>query len=161
MPGSPKPDPWYAIRRRDGPWGVTFQVLLKRQGKTYLRLFRTKDYPSEAAALRSARRWRDEQAVALKPLTRREFSQRLNPRNTSGTPGVYLQRSVVNGRDYFFWQARSPDGGQRCKTRSFSVTKYGYDEAYALAVKARAEFVAEVQGYIAVCNIPPKFRPHP
>lgn len=159
MAGRPKPDPWYAIRRRDGPLGVTFQVLLKRQAKTYLQLFRAKDYPTEAAALRAARRGRDDQATALKPLTRREFSQRLKSRNTSGTRGVYFQRCVIKGREYSFWQARSPDGGQRCRTRSFAVLKYGHDEAYALAVKARAEFVAEVEGYIAVSNIPEKFRP--
>ena len=79
--------------------------------------------------------------------------------NTSGAPGVYFMRSVVKGTAYFFWQARAPDLGKRCKTRSFSISKYGNDLAYALAVKARAEFVAEVKGYAVVNRIPEKFRP--
>lgn len=45
------------------------------------------------------------------------------------------------------------------RSRSFSVGRYGFDEAFNLAVKARAEFVAVVEGYIGVTPIPQRFRP--
>jgi len=45
------------------------------------------------------------------------------------------------------------------RSRSFSVERYGFDGAFALAVKARAEFVAEVEGYAGVTPIPQRFRP--
>jgi hypothetical protein len=44
-------------------------------------------------------------------------------------------------------------------TRSFSINRYGFDGAYALALQARAEFVAEVEGFIGVAPIPEPFRP--
>jgi len=45
------------------------------------------------------------------------------------------------------------------RSRSFLVERYGFDDAFALAVKARAEFVAKVEGYIGVTLIPERFRP--
>jgi hypothetical protein len=61
--------------------------------------------------------------------------------------------------EYVYWQARSPEGVKPMRTRSFSVDRYGFDGAYAHAVKARAEFVAEVEGYVGVAQIPESFRP--
>jgi hypothetical protein len=44
------------------------------------------------------------------------------------------------------------------RSRSFSVDRYGFEGAYELAVQARAEFVAEVEGYVGVTLIPKRFR---
>jgi len=113
--------------------------------------------------LKSARSWRDRMARKRQPETKQEFSQRLRPDNTSGYPGVYFKRQVVRRGDwrgeYAFWQAQTPQGVKPFRSRSFSVERYGFDGAYALAVKARADFVAEVEGYVGVTPIPKRFRP--
>lgn len=55
--------------------------------------------------------------------------------------------------------AVEPEGIKPQRTRSFSVNQFGFDGAYELAVQARAEFVAEVAGYVGVTPIPQRFRP--
>lgn len=99
----------------------------------------------------------------LMPETKQEFSQRVKVNNTSGCPGVYLKRQTIRrgnwSGEYAFWQAHTPEGVKPFRPRSFSVDRYGYDGAYELAVQARAEFVAEVQGFFGVAPIPKRFRP--
>jgi hypothetical protein len=158
-----KPDPWYAIRTRQGPWGVVYRVSLTRHGKNVAKLFRERDFGTARAALKAARAWRDQMTQTLMPETKQEFSQRLLPTNTSGCPGVYLKRQIIRRGDwqgeYAHWQARTPEGIKPMRTRTFSVDRYGFDGAYELAVKARAEFVADVEGYVGVTPIPERFRP--
>jgi hypothetical protein len=157
------PDPWYAIRIRKGPCGIVYRVTLTRHGKNVATLFRERDFGSARAALKAARAWRDQMTQTFMPETKQEFSQRLLPANTSGCPGVYLKRQVVKRGhwtgEYAYWQARSPEAVKPVRTRSFSVDRYGFDGAYALAVNARTEFVAEVEGYVGVAQIPERFRP--
>jgi hypothetical protein len=85
---------------------------------------------------------------SLLPETKEAFSQRVKPNNTSGAPGVYLKRQVVRRGnwtgEYAFWQAQTPQGVKPFRSRSFSVDRYGFDEAFARAVQARAEFVAQL-----------------
>jgi hypothetical protein len=156
-----KPDPWYAIIERKGPWGTTYRVSFTRHGKNVAKLFRDADYGSPRAALKAARTWRDKQARRLLPQTKQEFSRKLRPDNTSGCAGVYLKQSVrrIGGRtyEYTYWQAWTPEGVKPFRSRSFSIERYGYDVAYALAVRARDEFVAEVEGYIGVGRLSRKF----
>jgi hypothetical protein len=158
-----KPDPWYAIRIRKGKRGVVYRVSFTRSCKIVAQLFRAADYGGTGAALKAARAWRDSMSGSLPLQTKQAFSQRLKPNNTSGAPGVYLKRQVVCRGDwtgeYTFWQAQTPQGIKPFRSRSSSVGRYGYDEAFALAVEARAEFVAEVEGYVGVAPIPAKFRP--
>jgi len=164
MPWHPrKPDPWYAIRIRKGKRGVTYRVSLTRHGKTLAALFRSSDHGSARAALKAARAWRDSVSQTVMPETKQAFSQRIRPDNTSGCPGVYLKRQIVKRGDwrgeYAFWQAQTPKGVKPFRSRSFSVDRYGFDGAYALAVQARARFVAETDGFFGVTPIPERFRP--
>jgi len=160
---APRPDPFYAIRTRRGAQGIVYRVSFTRHGKNVAKLFRVRDYDNARSALKAARAWRDSMTQSILPETKQEFSQRIRPDNTSGCPGVYLKRQVVRRGDwtgeYAFWQAQSPQGVKPFRSRSFSVQRYGFDEAFALAVKARAEFVAEVEGYVGVTMIPDRFRP--
>jgi hypothetical protein len=77
--------------------------------------------------------------------------------------GVYLRRQIVRRGDWtgecVHWQAQTPQGIKPFRSRSFSIDRYGFDGAYNMAVKARAEFVAEVEWYIGVTPIPERFRP--
>ena len=152
-----KPDPWYAIIARKGPWGTTYRVSFKRHGKTVVKLFREVDYGSARAALKAARAWRDKQTQQVLPLTKQEFSKKLRPDNTTGCAGVYLKQAVkrIGERtyEYTYWQAQTPEGLKPFRSRSFSVAQHGYDGAYELAVQARDEFVAEVEGYVGVSRV--------
>lgn len=158
-----KPDPWYAIRKRTGTQGTVYRVSLTRHGENVAKLFRTRDYGSARAALKAARAWRDSMSGAMPLETKQEFSQRVRPDNTSGCAGVYLKRQTVHRGDwtgeYAFWQAQAPQGVKPFRSRSFSVDRYGFDEAFARAVQARAEFVSEAEGYVGVAPIPARFRP--
>ena len=164
MPWRPrKSDPWYAIRVRRGTLGIVYRVSFTRAGTNVAALFRAREHGGARAALKAARAWRDKTAGELRPETKQEFSQRLRPDNTSGCAGVYLKCQVVRRGDwsgeYLHWQAQAPQGVTPFRSRSFSVGRYGFDDAYALAVAARAEFVAEVEGYVGVTPIPGRFRP--
>lgn len=164
MPWHPrKRDPWYAIRTRKGARGIVYRVSLCRAGQTVWQLFRERDHGSAREALKAARQWRNQIARELEPETKQAFSQRLLPTNTSGQPGVYLKRQLVrrNGSEYEYlhWQAQSPAGAKPWRSRTFSIDRYGYDAAYELAVQARAELVATVEGYVGITHIPKRFRP--
>ena len=143
--------------------GIVFRVSLRRAGQTVWRLFRERDHGSARAALKAARGWRDQIARELEPETKQAFSQRLMPTNTSGEPGVYLRRQVArrNGKEYEYlhWQAQSPAGAKPWRSRSFSIDRYGFDAAYELAVQARAELIATVEGHVGIAPIPKRFRP--
>jgi hypothetical protein len=159
----PRLDPWYAIRERIGPCGTAYLVRLTRKGALHTKRFRERDFGTASAALRAARAWRDDVARVHTPETKQAFSGRSFPHNTSGCPGVYLKRQVIVRRgkqyEYLHWQAQSPAGAKPWRSRSFSVDRYGYDDAYLLAVDARAELVALVRGYVGVTQIPKRFRP--
>ena len=72
--------------------------------------------------------------------------------NSSGCPGVYLRRqkwcnAAGHEVEYLFWQAQTPEGVKPFRSKSFSVTRFGFDAAFDLAVEAREAFVQELQGY--------------
>lgn len=68
--------------------------------------------------------------------------QRKNTTNTSGFPGVSAIRSSRTGL-IESWVAYSPkENGFVSKQKKFSVVKYGEQQALALAVQVRKEFVA-------------------
>jgi hypothetical protein len=160
---SPKRDPWYAIRKRIGAQGIVYQVRLRRAGETFVRSFSAEEHRGARAALTTARAWRDRIIRDHAPETKRAFSERHFPHNTSGAPGVYLRRHVAHRKgtqyEYAYWQAQSPAGARPSRSRSFSIDRYGYDEAYLLAVEARQELLALAQGYVGIAPIPKRFRP--
>jgi len=158
-----RPDVWYAIRTHRGAQRIVQRVSFTRDGKNVAELFRVRDYGNAREALKAARAWRDRMTRKLQPETKRQFSLRMRSDNTSGCPGVYLKRLVMHRGDrtykYMLWQAQTPQGVKPSRSRSFSVDRYGFDGAYALAVKARAEFVAEVEGFVGLAAVPERFRP--
>jgi hypothetical protein len=96
-------------------------------------------------ALKAAKRYRDVVEDQASHWTVSELAQNPSERNVSGTVGVrrVRQRLVRDGAEsrYWFWVAQWTDGHGHRKTRSFSIKKYGEDEAYALAVAAREDGV--------------------
>lgn len=116
---------------------VGWQVRMQRRGKKVSRFFSDGAHGGAAAALQSAREWRDAQLRDWQQSERPRTCE-VSARNASGVVGV--SRVVVrasNGATYFFWQATwCPAPGQRQSVK-FSIKKHGDQTAYQLAIEAR------------------------
>ncbi len=132
-------------------YGTThgYEVRVMRRGKMKQRYFSDITSGSKRKALAAARELRDELEAEAEHFTRKEIARKKSSRNTSGVVGVRL----VEEKDprwkskpvYMFWVAQwSPSPGVR-RTKRFSVNRYGEEEAFRLAVKARKKGVAEME----------------
>ena len=120
-----------------------YEVRLMRRGQTFHKFFGDSSSGSKRKALAAARVYRDVLKATHQPYSRKEVAQLKSIRNTSGTVGIRLSEEVdrrgPNELVYLYWVAQwSPKSGVR-KTRRFSVTKYGEEEAFRLAQKARRD----------------------
>jgi hypothetical protein len=144
----------YGIRPvldRGGRRSPAWEVSLMRQGEVYARFFSMSTYGSLETALIAAKAWRDEITAHVPQISKADFCNIIKKSNTSNFAGVYLMRRrnrKVKGATKIddFWQAREPYSAGRMRTKSFSISRYGYEEAYRLAVEARKAFLSEVEG---------------
>ncbi|MGI9241272.1 MAG: AP2/ERF family transcription factor [Verrucomicrobiales bacterium] len=126
-----------------------WEVRITRRGRRVAKYFSDKDYSGKRASLAAAKRFRDEQIEKLRPYTRLELVKRAENRS-GNVPGVRLRENVVekNGWQYTYktWEASwtPAQGGKRVK-RQFSVNKYGEEQAYKLAVKARRQALRDLE----------------
>lgn len=126
-----------------------WEVRIQRRGKRVEKFFADNTHGGKRMALQAAKHFRDQMETELRPLSIREMARNPSIRNRSGTVGV--RRSVktdVRGEyefTYAFWVAQWTDGKGKRRTRSFSVDRYGEDEAYRMAVKARNDGVAQAK----------------
>lgn len=97
-------------------------------------------YGGSRNARAAAIAWRDEQLAQATALTVVEFCQTKRSNNTSGVPGVHFLKSLRQPEG--FWQAKLTVGGGKYKSKSFSILQHGNEEAYQMAVTARAEMLA-------------------
>lgn len=117
-----------------------WRVSIKRRGDTVTRYFASAHFGGLDAALQAAVAFRDEVNQKFPPLTKREQCAVLRSSNTSGIPGVFR---TTTGE----WKARILFADGSCKTRQFSIQRYGEEEAWRKAVQARAELLALVHGH--------------
>ncbi len=120
-------------------WTVNF----KRRGRLYQMRFYETATRSSARAHKQAVAWRDRQLASLSPLGKREFCQQQRSNNTSGVPGVHFLRNAK--QPLGFWQARLKLTGERTRYKSFSVRSHGHEKAFAMAVAARQQMLAQVK----------------
>jgi hypothetical protein len=134
----------YAISRIEAKPGVwCWSVHFRRRGKSYYKSFYDLQRGGSKKALAAAILWRDSQLALTQTLSKREFHQLVRTNNQSGVPGVQFIRP--KNQPQGSWQARLklPDG--RELTRTFAVGKYGFDDAYQLAVDARKELLDQIE----------------
>jgi AP2 domain len=134
----------YAIGRRKAAVSAWYWVVhFRRRGKLYSKRFYDLSYGGSAQAKAAALVWRDEQLAEISALTMREFHAQRRSNNTSGVPGVHFLTTAAQPQG--LWQAKIklPDG--RKVHKSFSVRRFGYDEAFALAIKARAQLLQLIE----------------
>ena len=116
-------------------WDVHF----RRRGKMYFKRFYDLKHGGARHALAAAKAWRDQQLPKTKTLTYREFHAQRRSNNTSGVAGVHFVKSVRQPSGV--WQAliKLPNGKRISK--SFSILKFGRNEAFKRATAARTDML--------------------
>ena len=141
------------IRRLDTPANRThaWTVTVQRRGRIFRKYFTDGIYGSRRAAYDAVVAYRATLTQQHRPFTRREFVQIKKRNNQSGHVGISkywsVEQTPQGTRRRAYWIATwTPEiAGQR-KQRKFSIEKYGYKGALALAKDTRARAVANVAG---------------
>ncbi|MDR3413745.1 MAG: AP2 domain-containing protein [Formivibrio sp.] len=117
-----------------------------RNGKSFQKYFYDHLHGGTEAALSAALQWRDEVFKAHPVNTKLQQATHVRKNNTSGRPGVFLRKIQRTRKGkvqhYQVWQAQVPEGVTPYRSKSFSIQKYGAEQAFKLAVAAREAFEA-------------------
>lgn len=115
--------------------GYGWRVHIKRRGREYTKYFPDGwDGPFES--LRQAIAWRDEAWLRLGPPT--HAASKPTTRSSSGVLGVTREvQNTASDRVVENYRASWCDSTGRVRRRTFSVDKYGEEEAKRLALEAR------------------------
>ena len=118
-----------------------YMVRFFRKGKSYQAYFSDGKHGGQKKALAAARLHRDEMEPKYKTLNPVERAKILPSHNTSGTVGVrWVDKVIVKGKKTYKFKfaiaSWSVEGARH--SCAFSVDKYGKEEAWKMAVKARA-----------------------
>ncbi len=124
-----------------------YMVRFSRRGKRYQAFFSDGRYGGQKKALEAAKAHRDEMEPKMRPLTPVERANVKLASNTSGTVGVRWSKKVIlKGKKKYTFEfaiaSWSGVGGRHSK--SFSADKYGREQAWKMAVKARKAGLAEL-----------------
>lgn len=155
--------PMYGITRVDHERSRThaWRVTIQRQGKIHVGHFSDGVYGSRQKALVAARKYRDDLLSKFPPLSRKQYCSILRRNNRSGLAGVSFHAEVIETDhgpvERRFWIARLPLQPWRTKLVKFSVAKYGAEEAFRRAVKARMDALSGLAGTFNP-GAPPKLR---
>lgn len=134
----------YAISRIEAKPGIwCWSVNFRRRGKAHYKSFYDLQSGGSRKALAAAIQWRDSQLAKTQALSKREFHQLIRTNNQSGVPGVQFIQPKTQPQGS--WQARLklPDGKEM--TRTFAVGRFGFDEAFRMAVEAREELLGQIE----------------
>jgi len=145
----------YGITRVDHAGSRThaWRVTIQRQGKIHVGHYSDGVFGGKHKALAAAKKFRDSLLSKHPPLTRRDYCSILRRNNRSGLAGVSYHAEVIETGhgpvERRFWIARLPLEPWRTKLVKFSVAKYGAEEAFRRAVKARLEALERLAGHFS------------
>lgn len=145
--------PLYGITRVDHEGSRThaWRVTIQRQGKIHVGHFSDGVCGGRQKALDAAKKYRDDLLARYPPLTRKQYCAILRRNNRSGLAGVSFHAEVIETDrgpvERRFWIARLPLQPWRTKLVKFSVAKYGAEDAFRRAVKARKAALAGLSGH--------------
>ena len=126
-----------------------WEVRMQRRGKKFGKFFADGQFGGRRASLNAAKAYRDSLESRLAGYSVKELARRPSARNTSGIVGVRRAVQVEENEDYVytyaFWIAQWIDGKGKRKTRSFSIEKYGEEDAFQRAVAARTNGVSHAK----------------
>lgn len=128
-----------------GTEGTRYRIVISSHKQIFQEYFYFGQKVDEDTALKNAiTRWKEIRKLA--PIvTRTAFAQIERRKSRSGTVGVRRITSESKGHLYDSWIAVWSDRRHNKKMKSFSINKYGEEEAKKLAFKARAEGLAQME----------------
>ncbi|NHZ83626.1 hypothetical protein F2P44_30810 [Massilia sp. CCM 8695] len=140
--------------------GHVLHVVLRRNRKIFTKRFWEHRCGGEAAALQMAQAWRDTIVAKHAPISLAQFCSILRRNNTSGIAGVARREkrySTRLGEDVTneYWIARIPRCDGTTFSRSFPVALLGEVEAKSLAIAAREQGLAELDGALFRAQMQP------
>lgn len=125
---------------------------LYHQGTTYSKLFSDGVYGSPKKALKAARKYRKQLAkkLGIESLEHRRRTRRLSSKRIeTGVVGVYRGVSKTkSGKERHYYAVSWNPKPNVVRTKSFSIAKYGEEEAFRLAVRYREKMLKKVLGYL-------------
>jgi hypothetical protein len=131
-----------SVKKAQHGWTVTVGRDRSRQQKFFSDVI----HGGQQRSLRAAQKFRDN--LATTPLmSKQDYVSIVRRNNNSGVSGVC--RIVVtrrNGEKGTCWLATWPKADGRVGRAKFSVQKYGYAQAFELAVRARLEAISRLEG---------------
>lgn len=129
--------------RTYGGW----EVRIQRRGRKTAKYFGDNLFGGQRKSLLAAKEFRDSLEQAWQKYTVKELARKPSIRNRSGVVGVRRHKQIDSRGDYefhyWYWVAQWTDGHGRRRTRSFSVSVFGEDEAFRLAKEARRNGVSQ------------------
>ncbi|MCY7377426.1 MAG: AP2 domain-containing protein [Pyrinomonadaceae bacterium] len=141
----PKPKGYTEIvnlkNRVDGCW-----VRLKSRGESFSEFFKFSAYKSKAETRKAARECYRQLVLEHPKMSRQENAQRKTSR-TGETIGVRRLLKIDKrwgGNAYEVWEARWSHKKYQRRVKTFSIEKYGEEEARRLAIEARLQGLAEM-----------------
>lgn len=144
----------YGISRVDDQVNRThaWRVSLRRHGQGHVKNFPDRKCGGRDQALQQARGYRDHIVVQNPPLTRFEFCGIKRANNRSGVSGVCTYAKRYTRRDgsikeNWYWEASWPDDRGDSVRKVFPVNKYGDEMAKQLAINARRQGLASLDGF--------------
>lgn len=139
---------WMGASSPNGKPVRAWMVFFSRQGHKVRRPFRAAVYGSELAALTIAQAYRDAALQLLPPQTTHQKATTMPKNNTSGVVGV---RRYIKPNGVPFWVASVWTLGHTIN-RTFSVGRYGEEQAKALALAKREELLGLLPSRFTTTN---------
>ena len=124
-----------------------WQVRLQRRSEKFSKSFKDSDYKNKDAALKAARKFHNQLCKEHPKLTPQEHAERKTVR-TGEIIGVRrllkVDKRWSEEHIYEVWEAKWSHKKYQRKVRTFSIEKYGEEEAKRLAIEARLQGLAEM-----------------
>jgi hypothetical protein len=132
------------IRRHEYDGVKGWFVRYMREGAQFRRTFNDNDYGGEDQSYQAAEEFHRQLVAYFPPRTRKEHSEQRR-KNSREIIGISRVTKMVKNKEYHFWRASWTDVSLgRPRNTSFSINKYGEEEAKRLAIEARRAHLEEL-----------------
>ena len=115
-----------------------------RDGVTFSKTFSDSTYGGPESSKEAAAEWHKEVRSLFPPMSREEFFRKTGTQPESGIRGVRRHIQINKGFKYPVWTARWTLNG-KMHVRTFSINKYGEEEAKRRAIEARQAVEQELE----------------
>jgi hypothetical protein len=140
----------YGISRIDSRKSHTYawKVTITRRRATFIKYFTDGVYGNKSKSLAAARAYREQIITQHPPMPLKEFCAIVKTSNHSGVSGV-CRTSVLRkgGKLYCYWVGSWSPQPRKTRQHKFAIDKYGEEEAFKRAVRARKKALKQMEGY--------------